>query len=267
MPAYREAATRAATFVREKLYREKDQTLLRSYREGASKVEGFASDYAFLIQGLLDLYETTFDPQWIEWATKLQARQDELFWDDKAGGYFTTTGKDANILLRSKEDYDGAEPSPNSVAALNLVRLSQMLDRKEWHERAEKTLRDFSPQLGKAPSAMPQMLVALDWLRAKPKQIVIAGKPDAPDTLALLREVNRPYIPDKIVLLADGGAGQKFFASQVDFMKDVTPIKGQAAAYVCENFVCKLPTTKPDVLARLLEGRALSSPAAKASPK
>jgi len=249
---YRDAATRAATFVREKLYREKDETLLRSYRDGAGAVEGFAEDYAFLIQGLLDLYETTFDPQWIEWATTLQARQDALFWDDKGGGYFTTTGKDANILLRSKEDYDGAEPSPNSIAALNLLRLAEMLDRKEWRERAEKTLRAFSPQLAKSPTAMPQMVVALDWLRAEPKQIVIAGKPDAPDTRALLHEINRRFIPDKIVILADGGAGQKFFAAHVEFMKDFAPFRGEAAAYVCENFVCQLPTTKPEDLAKLL---------------
>ena len=251
-PDYRDMATRAATFVRQNLYRKKDQTLLRSYRDGAGDVAGFADDYAFMIQGLLDLYETTFDSQWIELATKLQTRQDQLFWDNQSGGYFTTAGNDPNILLRSKEDYDGAEPSPNSVAALNLLRLSQMFDRPDWRERAEKTLRAFSPQLQRSPSAMPQMLVALDWLRAEPKQIVIAGKPDASDTRALLREVNRHFIPDKIVLLADGGAGQKFFAAQIDFMKDVTPIHGEAAAYVCENFACQLPTTNPAALAELL---------------
>ena len=259
-PGYRDAATRAATFVRKNLYREKNQTLLRSYRDGPSVVEGFADDYAFLIRGLLDLYEITFDPHWIEWAAKLQTRQDELFWDDKVGGYFTTTGKDANILLRSKEDYDGAEPSPNSIAALNLLRLAQMLERTDWRERAEKTLRAFSAQLEQSPSEMPQMLVALDWLRAKPRQIVIAGKPDAPDTRALLREVNRRFIPDKIVLLADGDIGQKFFARHIEFMKDFVPMGGQATAYVCENFVCQLPTTQPAVLARLLSGRKPSQP-------
>ena len=252
-PGYREAATRAATFVRQNLYREQDHTLLRSYRDGAGAVEGFADDYAFLIQGLLDLYETTFDPKWLEWAITLQARQDALFWDEAAGGYFTTTGKDASILLRSKEDYDGAEPSPNSVAALNLLRLAQMLGRADWRARAGKTMRAFSAQLEQSPSAMPQMLVALDWLRAKPKQIVIAGQPDAPDTRALLREVNRRFIPDKIVLLADGGAGQRFFADHVDFMKDVVPLKGRATAYVCENFVCQLPTSDVTTIARLLK--------------
>jgi uncharacterized protein YyaL (SSP411 family) len=183
----------------------------------------------------------------------LRARSDRLR-DRKPAVISPPPGKDANILLRSKVDYDGDEPSPNSVAALNLLRLAQMLSRADWRQRAGKTLGSLNPQFEKPPSAMPQMLVALDWLRAKQKLIVIAGKPDAPDTLALLHEVNRHFIPDKIVLLPDGGADREFLATHVDFMKDVTPSNGEATAYVCENFVCKLPTAKPDVLAQLLSG-------------
>jgi uncharacterized protein YyaL (SSP411 family) len=241
-PGYLEAATRAALFLRQHLYRENDRTLLRSYREGASSVEGFAEDYAFLIQGLLDLYEATFDPTWIEWAVHLQTQQDELFWDAKTDGYFTTSGKDASILLRPKEAYDGAEPSANSVAALNLLRLSSMLDRADWRERAKLTLKAFGRQLLQDPSGMPQMVVALAWLHAKPRQIVIAGNRDAPDTQAMLREAQRLFIPGKIVLLADGGAGQAFLASHVAFMRDVVPVDGKATAYICEDFVCQLPT-------------------------
>jgi uncharacterized protein YyaL (SSP411 family) len=251
-PRYSEAATRAATFVHDNLYRASDGVLLRSYLDGASSVAGFAPDYAFLIQGLLDLYETTFDPQWIQWAIQLQTRQDQLFGDNPAGGYFTTTGLDANILLRTKEDYDGAEPSPNSIAALNLLRLSKMLDRAHWRTSAERTIHAFSHQLQRAPTAMPAMLVALDGLRAQPVQIVIAGKPDAPDTRKLLQEVHRHFIPDKTLLLADSGPSQKFFATQVDFMQSVTPLDGAAAAYVCENFSCQLPVTQPAELKKLL---------------
>jgi len=254
-PVYRDTAKRAAVFVRHNLYREQDHTLLRSYREGANSVEGFADDYAFLIQGLLDLYEANFDPQWVEWALKLQERQNDLFWDDKSGGYFTTTGRDTSILLRSKNDYDGAEPSPNSVSALNLLRLSHMLDRSDLHERADRTIRAFSAQLDRFPSGIPQMLVALDWLKAEPKQIVIAGKPDANDTHALLREIHRHFIPRKIVILADGGAGQEFFASHVDSMKDIVPLKDRATVYVCENFVCNLPTSDAGELRKMIEGK------------
>ncbi|MDD4736280.1 MAG: thioredoxin domain-containing protein [Kiritimatiellae bacterium] len=249
---YRSAATRAAIFLRAELYRKKDHTLLRNYRDGASAVEGFAGDYAFLIQGLLDLYETTFDLQWIKWAMELQQRQDELFWDNTDGGYFTTTGKDTTILLRSKEDYDGAEPSPNSIAALNLLRLAQMLDRADWRERAEKTLRAFEPQLERTPSAMPLMLVALDRLHAPPKQIVIAGPRDAPDTQAMLREIHGRFMPDTVVMVVHGGAEQAFFSEQVEFMKNIAPRNGRATAYVCENFACRLPTNDVKEMERLL---------------
>ncbi len=113
-PAYLEAATRSANFIQQKLYRADTSTLLRSYRQGASDVNGFPSDYAFLIQGLLDLYEASFDVGKIDMAMKLQQRPDELFRDTKDGGYFMTSGADADVLLRMKEADDMAEPSPNS---------------------------------------------------------------------------------------------------------------------------------------------------------
>ncbi|MDD2600085.1 MAG: thioredoxin domain-containing protein [Kiritimatiellae bacterium] len=240
--AYLNAATRAAGFVRTEMYRAKERTLLRIYRAGAGAVEGFAEDYAFLIQGLLDLYEASFDPQWVEWALELQARQDELFWDSADGGYFATSDKDAHILLRSKERYDGAEPSPNSVAALNLLRLAQMLDRPEWRMRAEKTLLAFAPQLERAPFSVPLMLVALAWLQAPPRQIIIAGTLDASDTQAMLREIHSRFMPNTIIILADGGTGQAFFSKHVEFIREIAPLHNQATAYVCENFVCQLPT-------------------------
>ncbi|MDQ6940866.1 MAG: thioredoxin domain-containing protein, partial [Verrucomicrobiota bacterium] len=190
-------------------------------------------------------------------------RQNELFWDEKEGGYFSTSGKDPNVLLRMKEDYDGAEPSPNSIAATNLLRLAALLDKSEARARAEKTLHAFDAQLERAPSAMPQMLVALDRFRSKPKQIVIAGKLSAPDTAAMLREVHRHFLPNKILILADAGAGQEFFAGQVEFMKSIRPMDDKATAYVCENFVCQLPTTYAKTLAGLL----IDHPKNKASKK
>ncbi len=253
-PAYLQAASRAADFIEEKLYRSDSNTLIRSYREGASDIGGFADDYACLIQGLLDLYETSFDVSRLEWAVKLQERQNQLFWDEKSGGYFMTTGKDPSILLRMKEDYDGAEPSPNSVAALNLQRLAAMLDRARWREMSEKTMRAFNSRIAQAPSALPRMLVALDWHRSTPKQIVIAGTPGAADTQAMLDELHRHYLPHKILILADGAAGQEFFSRHVEFMRTVSAINGEATAYVCENFVCQLPTTKVEVFTTLLNG-------------
>ncbi len=252
-PRYLKTASQAADFIQAKLYRQKDHTLLRTYRDGESKIDGFADDYAFLIQGLLDLYEASFDVRWLDLATVLQERQNALFWDKKADTYYTTTGKDPNLFIRSLGDFDGAEPSPNSVSALNLVRLSWFFDNKDWHRMAEQTINAFQAQLSRSPSSLPQLLVALDASESPPRQIVIAGKPDATDTLALLREVNNRYQPNEIVILADGGLGQAYFTQKIEFFKDVHPIEDKATAYVCQNFVCQLPTSDPAVVSRQLD--------------
>ena len=249
---YLEAATRAAEFVRDELYDPKTQTLRRSYRGGASEIGGFAEDYAFFIQGLLDLYEASFDVQWLRLAEQLQTTQDRLFWDEKNGGYFTSAGDDPNILLRLKEDNDNAEPAPSSIAALNLLRLAQMRDAKELGEQARKTISAFAASLNHYPSAMPEMLVALDLSLTKPGQIIIAGKQDAADTRELLDEVRRHYLPNTILLLADGGDGQKYLGAKLEEMKGMQPIDGKAAAYVCENFTCKAPVTSVEELRQLL---------------
>jgi uncharacterized protein YyaL (SSP411 family) len=250
--AYLETANKAADFIQQKLYRADTNTLSRSYRQGASDVNGFTSDYAFLVRGLLDLYEASFDAGRLELAMKLQQREDELFRDGKDGGYFTTSGTDPNVLLRMKEADDTAEPSPNSITALNLLRIGYILDQDRARHRAEETLTAFAKQLEAAPSSMPQMLVALSWSRSKAKQVVIAGKVDDSATQAMLREVHRRFVPHEVVILADGSAGQQFFADRVEFMKSVGKIDNKPTAYVCENFVCQLPTTDVKTLANLL---------------
>jgi uncharacterized protein YyaL (SSP411 family) len=251
-PAYLETANKAADFIQQTLYRAGTNTLLRSYRQGASDVNGFASDYAFLVQGLLDLYEASFDVERLELAMKLQQREDELFRDAREGGYFSTSGSDPNVLLRMKEADDTAEPSLNSITALNLLRIGYVLDQSDARQRAEGTLKAFTKQLEAAPSSMPQMLVALSWSRSKPKQVVIAGKTDDAATQAMLRQVHRHFVPHEVLILADGGVGQQFFAERVEFMKNVTETDGKPTAYVCENFVCQLPTTDVKKLAELL---------------
>jgi len=248
---YLAAAQKAAHFIHEQLW--KDGRLRRSYRQGASDVGGFCDDYAALIQGLLDLYEADFDIGWLQWAVELQARQDALFLDADHGGYFSVTRDAPNILIRTKEDYDGAEPSPNSVSALNLQRLAQIIGNKDLALQANAVLGAFANQLSRAPTALPQMLAALDASLAKPRQIVIAGPRDADATRALLHEVNAHFIPDKILLLADGGAGQQWLAARLEFLKTVGPLDGKPAAYVCQDFVCQLPTSDVAKLRELLE--------------
>src|SRR5438874_3601821 len=253
-PRYLEIATRAARFVRSNLYEEKSKLLYRNYRDGRSDVEGFADDYAFVIQGLLDLYEASFDVDWLKFAVELQETQDRLFFDEKNGGYFSTSGKDQSVFLRMKDDNDGAEPAASSVAALNLLRLSQLRDdpAAAGAERARKTIDAFATTLSHFPSAMPQMLVALDFSLSKPRQIVIAGKKDAPETKAFLKEVHRHFLPKTILILADGAEGQKYLGEKNDAIRAMSPIDGKPAAYVCENFTCKAPVTVPKKLAELL---------------
>jgi uncharacterized protein YyaL (SSP411 family) len=243
-PAYLAAAQNAAKFIRKELYT-KDGKLLRNYRAGASEVDGFAEDYAYLIQGLLDLYEADFNPEHLQWAFELQVRMNQLFADDEHGGFFSVVKDAPHILLRMKEDYDGAEPSPNSIAALNLLRLAQLTDSKEFRARAEKTLAVFSDQLTKAPTAMPQMLVALDASLAKPRQIVIAGPANAAGTRALLREVHARFMPNRLLLLADSGPSQKWLGERLEFIQAMKPTGGKPTAFVCENFVCQMPETDP----------------------
>lgn len=254
-PRYLVAARKAAAFIAAQLTDRTTGSLLRRYRAGETVIEAFADDYACLIQGLLDLYEASFDVNWLTWAIDLQKKQDALFWDEKDGGYFSASGNDPSVLLRVKEDYDGAEPSPNSVATLNLLRLAQMTDHAEFRDRAEALFAGVGRRLQSAPSAMPQMLVAFEFHLGKPMQIVIAGNPDAPDTRGMIRAVHERFIPNKILLVADGGAGQKTLALHNAFMAGVTRIDGKATAYVCENYVCRLPATDLATMTSLLGTR------------
>jgi uncharacterized protein YyaL (SSP411 family) len=151
-----------------------------------------------------------------------------------------------------KDDNDGAEPAASSVAALNLLRLSRFREDKQMAERARKTIDAFTTTLSHFPSAMPQMLVALDYSLSKPRQIVIAGKKDATETKSLLKEVHRHFLPKTLLVLADGAEGQKYLGEKNEAIRAMSPIDGKAAAYVCENFTCKAPVTDPKALGALL---------------
>ncbi len=133
-------ATRAATLVRERLWDAARAVLLRRWRDGEAAIDGYSEDYAFLTFGLLELFQATGEAGWLEWAIALQDRQDALFWDETDGGWFSTTGHDPSVLLRMKEDYDGAEPSAGSVSALNLLVLGHLVARDDWARRVERTL-------------------------------------------------------------------------------------------------------------------------------
>jgi uncharacterized protein len=248
-PRYLAAAQRAADFLQRKLYQRR---LLRSYRGMAGATNGFAEDYAFLIQGLLDLYEADFDVRWLQWAGELQVQMNALFADPK-GGYFSTEEGANDILFRMKEDHDGAEPSANSVAAMNLTRLARIFDRKEFQHAAARVLGAFHAALDRMPAALPQMLAALDAAVTEPIQIVLAGQRDQPETAELLRVIRKRYLPNKVVLLADGSEGQNWLAQHIEALRLMAPVQGRTAAYVCQNFTCELPVTEAKQLAGALE--------------
>lgn len=258
-PRYLAAAQKAARFIQQNL--RSHGTLLRTYRQGAGAIPGFAEDYAFLIQGLLDLAEADFNPEWVEWALELQKTQDKLFLDAGSGGYFSSAEGDASVLVRIKEDHDGAEPSASSVSVRNLLRLSEWTGQKNFREEAEKAVKAFGGILQKAPTALPQMLHSLGALLEPCTQVVIAGDLDQADTQALLKMARLQYSPNRILLHADSisGAGKAGAPSVLGEngarIAQMRPVDGRAAAYVCKAFACRAPVTSPEELGKLLKQR------------
>ena len=250
---YLDAAQAAARFLRRHLYDEKTATLQRRWRDGETRGPGVADDYSCLVQGLLDLYESDFDPAWLDWAVVLTERQLLLFFDEAGGGfYMTAPDHDPRLLVRMKETQDNVEPAASSIAALNLLRLSRLLGREDFRQAAGKTLEGFAEQMADSPRSLPQMLVALDLLRARPREIVIAGRRGAPDTEALLARVRRQFLPHAVVLLADSDAGPDGRTARLPALTAMRPLGGKAAAYVCSDFACQAPVTEPERLDGLL---------------
>jgi uncharacterized protein YyaL (SSP411 family) len=239
---YIDAARNAATFVRSKMY---DQNrLLRSYREGPGPA-GLADDYASITGAALDLYEATGDIAWLQWASELQATLDELFLDREHGGYFSATAADPSILIRIKEDHDGAEPAPGSLAARNCLRLARMLDDPALEARAIETIRAFGEKLRSMPSSMPAMLTALLLSQTPPRQIIIAGPLEDAATQALAHAARALSTPESVLLYADTGPGQQWLGRRLQAIRTAAQVDGKPAAYVCENFTCRLPITNP----------------------
>jgi uncharacterized protein YyaL (SSP411 family) len=254
-PDYLNAAVNAAKFISTHLYDINTGMLHRRYRGGEARFDGSLQDYAFFIAGLLDLYEASFDVQWIDLAIRLMKKQHELFADEKDGGYFDAQADNTQLLFKTKEDYDGAEPTGNSVSALNLLRLAQLTGNSDWRKFAERSIMAFGSRIERTPEVLPQMLVALDWCLSPPREIVIAGNLHGDDTKKMLREISSRFIPYKIVLVLDNEISREFFAVYLPFLNGMNMIDGKATAYVCENYACKLPVTEVEALAKLLDGK------------
>ena len=251
--AYLGAAQRAADFVLTHLRNPHSGTLLRRFRDGNAAIPAFLDDYAFLIQALLDLYEAEFDVSRIAAAAGFAEKMLALFEDRERGAFFSTAEGDPALLLRMKEDYDGAEPSGNSIAILALLRLAQFTDRDDFRRAATRALEALSNKIASEPSAAPQLLVALDFHLAHPLQIVVAGDPADPLTLGLLRTRNRRFVPAGVTMLAGSAKQREALGAWVPSITGMTTIEGRPAAYVCRDYSCQLPVTEEEKLLALLQ--------------
>ncbi|MBZ5635648.1 MAG: thioredoxin domain-containing protein [Acidobacteriia bacterium] len=237
-PRYAEAARSAVTFLFGMLWRDGEDILLRRYRDGDAAIEAFLDDYALLINALVDVYETEFNLADLGWAARLAERAIALFQDTKGGGFFSSPANQSDLVLRLKDDYDGAEPSGNSVMALALLRLARITGRDDFRIAAEKTLEAFAGRMLAGGAGLPQMLVAQMFAMGKPMEIVLAG-PQA-GFPSMLREIRKRFLPNAVVMRASEAPNA------------MPPVDGLATAYVCENYACKLPVTAAEALAESL---------------
>lgn len=232
-PRYLAGAKRAADFLLTHL--QKDGDLLRSWRGGASDIPGYAEDFAFFIQGLLDLYEADFDTRWLLEAERLQARQDELFWS--GSGYFGNREGDPLVPVRMREDYDGAEPAADSLSATNLLRLARIAGLEGAEGRAREVLLAHTTSMDRTPTAVPQMLVALEFALTPASQIITTG--NATRTNPLIERLDRDFLPFASRIHLGSPEAHRFFAARLPFLREVD--WSVARLYRCENFTCSLP--------------------------
>jgi len=250
---YRDAARAAAAFVRERLYDPETGNLYRVWRDGRGETPGFAVDYAFLVAGLIDCYQADPDPVWLRWAVELQDRMNEAFWDDANHGWYETMGRDETVIVRIKEGYDGAEPSANSIAAQNCVRLAHLVDREDLLGYAEKTLAAFSQRLEGAPNAVPALVAAWDlWVNPPPRLVIAAGEDFSEG--ALRSTFHRNWVPGAGTLCLlpgsrDGLTDGKPWLAAMEPADD----GARSRAYLCQGRTCQAPTTDPGELAKQIE--------------
>ena len=254
-PRYCIAAEKSAQFILKNLLR-KDARLWHRFRDGEAAIEAMLDDYAFFIHGLIDLYEATFNPVYLKEARKLTRNMLQLFWDDKDGGFFFVRADTQNLIFRRKELYDGALPSGNSIAALDLIRLGRLLMDRELEARAETIFKTFSGQISQLPNACAQALIALDFAFGPAKEIVLAAEADAPETKQMLNSIYRRFIPNKIVAFHPAQAKEaKEIISLIPFLESQLPLEGKATVYVCTDYACKFPVTTVENLEKLLDAK------------
>jgi uncharacterized protein len=233
-PACLAAANRNADFIQARMWDPATGTLFHRWREGERDTVQLLDAYANLLAGLTDLYEATLDPRRLAFAVAVAESMIRRFHDGEAGGFWQTTADAPHLLVRSKEDYDGAEPSGNSVAALALLRLAAICDRKDWRDAAERTVRLFAQKLHQMPQAVPHLLLSLDFLQQEPKRVVLVGDWTCGSTASLLRAVHGVFEPNRVVLGNHGPV--EAFAKTLPVNEEYT------RAFCCSGTACEEPT-------------------------
>jgi uncharacterized protein YyaL (SSP411 family) len=245
---YLEVAKNNARFVLDNLRR--DGLLLRTYKDGQAKLNAYLEDYAFFIDGLVTLFETSGELQWFEEACALTATMVDEFWDDEEGGFFFTGRSHEGLIVRSKDFFDNATPAGNSVAAEVLLRIGLLTDNGDYQRRAATILRLMASQVQRYPSGFGRLLCAVDFHVGIPKEIAIIGNIGTSETGMLLNEIWRPYLPNKIV--APARPEDMAAAKLIPLLRGRGQLENRPTAYVCEHFACKKPTTSPSELASQL---------------
>ncbi len=253
-PEYRMAAERAMQFILSHL-RAPEGGLFHRYCDGEAAIPAFADDYAFLIQALIGLYGTSFDPGWLKEAIAMEEYVTEHFLDRDHGGYFTASDTSVPLIVRTKEIYDGVTPSCNSVMLQNLVRLGHMTGNPVYHERASALAATFFRLAAESPSAYTAYLIGLDDLLGPATNIVVAGEGRAPDMLEMIGLVWQRYLPSVNVLVRISGPASSVLDLVAPFTRAMVALDGKATAYICHGTVCSVPVMLPEDLVAQLDGK------------
>jgi hypothetical protein len=250
-PGYVKGAETAMQFILTRM-RSEDKGLLHRYRNGDAAIPGFADDYAFIIHALIELYETTFEEKYLGTALQLNGYLFEHFWDIKIGGFFTVSDTAEALIIRKKEIYDGALPSCNSVAFMNLIRLFRLTGNATLEEKASVLSLCFAGTINQLPSASAWFLCGLEHL-VQSCEVVIVGENDAEDTHALIQALRTQYLPSVTVLQFAPGEQASALAEHAPFIRNLSMIHGKATAYVCSGEACSMPLTVPEALIAQME--------------
>lgn len=242
---YLAAAQKSASFILSKM-RGQDGKLKTRYRDGEARYSGYLDDYAFLIWGLLSLYESDFDKKWYEEVLSLQKIQDTNFWDELGGRYFFTDGSDPTVFVRNKESYDGAIPAGNSASALNLLKLSALRGDLSYQAKALRILKNTRDLLLQAPAGVSLLLQAVDFATDKSKELAFIGNIKDPEIASVLNELRSSFLPNKVVSLGVEGS------LQPELLKDRKKLDGKSAIYVCEKGTCLLPVSQAEEAFKLI---------------